>query len=371
MVETGRSRPPAASRAGTGATSASTGTDADNVEFARMLLDIATRKAAERGSELPIAAAAGGAAKTAKAAEAAKTANAVETAEAVGSAGTTKTTEPVNATSATKTTQSANATSATNAVNATKVTNAVNAVRATAAFAEQVTTAELPAPADVRLTLRRRLAELGVPFERIPADPSHHYAAIEQLVHQLPQVGPLPQSGDAIVVLAGPSGALAQATRVLVERMDLPSERLWTFGCSALSAADRRLVEAADARALARAVRRGKGATATPPTLVVVCTDHAEDATADARPSAATIIAALSPDACWLHVDATRKPADTARQLAELGTPTALVVTGAARTASPASVWELDVPVALLDGRPASASAWAVLMLEKLAEAAA
>jgi hypothetical protein len=67
-------------------------------------------------------------------------------------------------------------------------------------------------------------------------------------------------------------------------------------------------------------------------------------------------------------VDATRKSADTAALAAELGTPSALVVAGAARTASPASVWELGVPVALLDGRPASRSAWAVLILDKLGD---
>ena len=80
------------------------------------------------------------------------------------------------------------------------------------------------------------------------------------------------------------------------------------------------------------------------------------------------IVRALAPDAFWAHVDATRKPADTAMALARLGTPTALVITGAQRTASPATVWELGVPAALLDHRPATPSAWAVLLLDKLAE---
>jgi hypothetical protein len=58
--------------------------------------------------------------------------------------------------------------------------------------------------------------------------------------------------------------------------------------------------------------------------------------------------------------------ADTQAELAKLGTaPTTLLVTGAARTASPATVWELGIPVAVLDARPAT-RAWAALLIDAL-----
>ncbi len=83
---------------------------------------------------------------------------------------------------------------------------------------------------------------------------------------------------------------------------------------------------------------------------------------------AAAIIAELAPDTMWTVVDATRKPADLRRVLASLGRPSdALAIVNATETASPASVWELDVPIALIDGRPATRGVWATLLIDGLA----
>jgi hypothetical protein len=96
------------------------------------------------------------------------------------------------------------------------------------------------------------------------------------------------------------------------------------------------------------------------PAVAIVATD-------DDPAAAAALVKALAPDALWLDVDATRKPADTRRMLAEFGTPSALTIHNAARTSSPASIWELDTPIALVDGRPSTRSNWAVLLLDALA----
>jgi hypothetical protein len=99
--------------------------------------------------------------------------------------------------------------------------------------------------------------------------------------------------------------------------------------------------------------------------LVVVELDRA--GREDARYTwTAQVIAALAPCAVWVAVDAGRKNEDLRADLARLGPIDALVVNGAAHTASPATVWDLDLPVALLDGRRATPGAWAGLLLDAL-----
>jgi hypothetical protein len=75
---------------------------------------------------------------------------------------------------------------------------------------------------------------------------------------------------------------------------------------------------------------------------------------------------ALGATAVWAVVDATRKTADTARHLRTMGEVDALAVHGARVTADPASLLGLPQPVALLEGRPATAQAWAALLAERL-----
>jgi hypothetical protein len=234
-----------------------------------------------------------------------------------------------------------------------------------------------PLDGDERLTLRRRLAELGAPIARIPADSVHRYAAVEQLVNQLPEAPGLPDAPDAIVAVAAPAAMLTRLVPLLAHRLGLSTDHIWTFRAArGTTRDDHRLIEVGDAKALAAALRRPRPVAITS-TLVAVGLDEdldfpvGEDSGEPGElpgASAAEIIDALAPDAFWLHVDATRKASDAAAAMRRLGTPTALIVTGAARTTSPASVWQLDVPIALLDGRPATRSAWAVLLLEKLAE---
>jgi hypothetical protein len=146
--------------------------------------------------------------------------------------------------------------------------------------------------------------------------------------------------------------------------MRLRAEHVWAAGCpDGAVPVERTLADSRQAAALAAELR---GA-APVPTIVVLATDD-PDGDAGQDPWAAAMLQALAPDASWVLVDATRKSSDTRAALRAIGTPDALVVTGAARTASPATVWHLGAPVAMLDGRPATPGAWAILLLDKLAE---
>ncbi|MDT9126994.1 hypothetical protein, partial [Escherichia coli] len=79
---------------------------------------------------------------------------------------------------------------------------------------------------------------------------------------------------------------------------------------------------------------------------------------------AAQVIAALEPTVVWAAVDGGRKTEDLRGELDRLGPIDALVVTGAAQTSRPASVWDLDIPAAVLDGRRATPGGWAGLLLD-------
>ncbi|TFD33090.1 hypothetical protein [Cryobacterium cryoconiti] len=88
----------------------------------------------------------------------------------------------------------------------------------------------------------------------------------------------------------------------------------------------------------------------------------------DKNPATAAIHASLlgliRPDQVWVVVDAGRKPADTARWVAEVARSLdidALAVTGYATTGSPETVDDLGIPVGWVDGVPAPAGTVAAM----------
>lgn len=222
--------------------------------------------------------------------------------------------------------------------------------------ASAATAAPVVEPGMAGLTLRRKLAEVGVRLASIPSDPQHPYAVVEDLVAKLPVTPPLPTAAGAVIVLAGPVAHIAHAAEYLVNKLRLRPENVWSTDAAVAGQPITDVWQACEVSAAARLGNEG-------PALFIVPTDNTDADHGE-------IVRALQPDAFWAHVDATRKPADTQVALARLGAPTALVVTGAQHTSSPATVWDLGVPAALLDHRPATSSAWAVLLLDKLAELA-
>jgi hypothetical protein len=214
------------------------------------------------------------------------------------------------------------------------------------------------------LTLRRQLLEVGVPVDRVPTTAVHSYAAVEALVRGLDPAPALPSRPGEILVLAGPArDVMAAVESVLVANPGMFGTT-WAYGCPAPLGARRamgsvRTIGTADEAA---EVARTARADSDGPTLVAVATDTAPTGTA------IEVLSAIDADAVWAAVDATRKPADTRRMLHALAEPDAIVVTNAELSASPATVWELGRPIALVDGRPSTGPSWAVLLLGKLAE---
>ena len=77
------------------------------------------------------------------------------------------------------------------------------------------------------------------------------------------------------------------------------------------------------------------------------------------RSWAAHALAMIRPDAVWGTVDALAKPEDIAAWATAIGGVDALMVGNVDATVSPASVLRTGLPVARLDGRPASPERWA------------
>ncbi len=231
------------------------------------------------------------------------------------------------------------------------------------AIAGQVAGRRTPGGAGTRqhstsLALRRQLLEAGVPVDRVPADATHAYQAVEQLVRSLPAPPPPPRTSGAILVIAGPARELSDAVGDFLRHTRPGCDVVGTFRCRLDGIGARRPVTL-DSTAAARDLAAEAREHGTAPALVAVATDHRGAWDEAGR----EVIAALEPDAVWAVVDATRKPADTGRMLDRLGPVDALIATHAGETTSPATVWGLDAPVAMLDGAPATPESWAITVL--------
>jgi hypothetical protein len=322
-----------------------------NVEFAQMLMELAAQKAASRVSEQVA---------EAPAPAPAPVAAAMAMAQLLSTQGQTQRAtqpafEPIVA--------AAPVAPAPAPVKPAPAAAAV--VPAPAAMPQPIFTSPVgPAP-EVRtsLTLRRQLAELGVPIEWVSDDVTDAYRAVEQLVAMVPEAPEPPVGLGEMLVIVGPAAAALRAAEAMRTRMHLRPENVWAAGCADGDVpADRMINDAWQAAGVAATLRLDGR-----PAVIVVATGDDDDPTSH-DDWAAGVVSALAPEQVWALVDATRKPSDTRAALQRVGRTDALIVSGTSRTASPASVWALETPTAMLDGRPATRVAWAVTLLDKLAD---
>jgi hypothetical protein len=212
---------------------------------------------------------------------------------------------------------------------------------------------------------RRSLTDLGVPNALLPS--GYDGDLLSALVTALRALPPLPKPpqrpGDVFAVVGDGQGAWDAGVQLALS-MGLDERAVF-------------LVSQSNAQARVPVARRlgsieqieGKlerwhhKSTAT---IVVV--------DAPMTPAAAEwnreVLDTLEPTASWLVVPATRKTNDVAEWAKRLGPADGLVITEVAASRDPASVLCLGIPVAWLDGRPATAGAWAGLLVERLVEAA-
>ncbi|HYA67304.1 MAG TPA: hypothetical protein VED63_01105 [Acidimicrobiales bacterium] len=90
--------------------------------------------------------------------------------------------------------------------------------------------------------------------------------------------------------------------------------------------------------------------------------------TAGHRSWAAHLIAALRPTSVWGVVEATCKSEDVRAWAEDLGGVDGLAIENLDSTVSPVAVLEAGIPVARLDGRPASAARWTATVVDRMGQ---
>ncbi|QZN86156.1 hypothetical protein [Cellulomonas sp. C5510] len=217
--------------------------------------------------------------------------------------------------------------------------------------------AAAPAASGVSRTV---LAELGVPAELLDGDGP---VGLSSLLAAVPSAPPLPRAPGTVVVVAGPP---ADATRVA----DLLALR--TGGTTVVAAGDAEPVGGGRRLTTVTAAQRWRAEHHDAAGVTVVALGVRPGRAREE--AAAELLAALAPDQAWGVVDARSKRRDCARWIAAVGGRRpldALAVGGLFDTSEPGTVLGLGVPVAWIDGVPASRVAWAAALAEHLPEGTA
>jgi hypothetical protein len=213
-----------------------------------------------------------------------------------------------------------------------------------------------------RLDVLMQLRSLGVPVGINPRTEAHDiYQALEEVLAEVGAPPPVPRSAGEIIALVGPLTPALRTAQDLADQLRIPRAGLRFAGLaghpveSLMTSAIPVITGTQEARLL-RSDLRTSGLVS----IIVIATDSTEGDPTDEW--AADILAALQPTAAWAIVDATAKLDDEQERLARLGPIDALAVHSASLSASPATVWDLGHPVALVDGRPATAFTWSSLL---------
>jgi hypothetical protein len=205
------------------------------------------------------------------------------------------------------------------------------------------------------------LRALGVPVHLAASvNGEDLHADLVRVFGTLPPAPALPRRPGDVLVVVGDAAAAVPVGRALAKKMHLDPTKLLLAAPSTAGtgvAAARRVTGPADAERRARMLHRADVAH-----VVVV------DAPLDGESAgwARDIADSLGATQVWAVVDATRKVGDLADHLDRLGPLDALVVERADVTRDPATVLDLRVPVALLEGHRATPRVWADLVADRM-----
>jgi hypothetical protein len=189
--------------------------------------------------------------------------------------------------------------------------------------------------------LRAELVRLGVPVRLLDAGPM----TLGAVLGRLPAPPPPPRGVGQVLVVVGEGDGPRAVARTLAVRWGLPDGRVHELDASGAVTAPARDGGTAQVVALR------------------VGTEHHD------RARAAHALAGLGADQVWAVTDARTKSADVAAWVAAVGAERpvdALAVHGLLDTAAPGTVLEPGLPVAWVDGVPASRLVWAAALGQEL-----
>lgn len=210
-----------------------------------------------------------------------------------------------------------------------------------------------------------QLRQVGVPVSVNPSSETHTvYQALEDILRELPAPVEPPRQAGTVLAIVGESTQALRAARTVAAMLRIPDDTIGVAGLPPeTSTGLSQLTGPVEAQRM-----RERLLTADTPSVVVIATDGASTGPAD--PWVNQLLAALAPTATWAVIDARWKTEDSRGYLDRIGAVDALVVHSAELSGSPASVWDLDLPLALLDGRSPTTFAWTGLLSQVLASGA-
>jgi hypothetical protein len=176
--------------------------------------------------------------------------------------------------------------------------------------------------------------------------------SLEEAFAAVPAPRPLPRTPGSLVAVVGEGRAATQVARSVAAELGVrPSE----ISVAALDGTTRsrrpgyRVRTPDEAADLSTGWRRDR---------VGVVVVHASSAEADRR-WAREMLRAMRPSCVWGLARASTKPEDVGRWANDIGGVDALVVDEVAGTVTPAAILSAGIPVARLDGEPATPERWA------------
>lgn len=223
-----------------------------------------------------------------------------------------------------------------------------------------------PAPSDPSedaADLRTALAEIGVPARLLDRE----RVTLSAVLADVPPAPQPPRTAGSVLVVIGADDDADAAAVLLAERLRLPAEAV-------------RLAGAPNGRGRGRGRTPGRmssaeqvtawrsGASAAEHPWVVALTVGADP---EDRELARSLLAASDADQVWAVLDARTRTADARRWLRSV-TPhvDAVAMRGLLDTAEPGAALAVGVPVAWIDGVPATPVAWAAALSQALGDRA-
>jgi hypothetical protein len=208
----------------------------------------------------------------------------------------------------------------------------------------------------------KHLQQAGLPAAFLPApgpDGALRNSLIERL-RSLPATTPPPSTRGTVMAVAGPLPAATAVARSLAPRLGIEPDAIVVVTPRRQTAGGGATLELTTPTEIDDHRRSWRWRPH--PTLVALDAPMSPGG----QKWAAEMLASLEPTAAWGVADASRKPEDVAAWSDALGGLDALSVADTGSTVSPATILQLGLPVALLDGEAATPERWADVLLERL-----
>ncbi len=210
---------------------------------------------------------------------------------------------------------------------------------------------------------RDQLLQIGLPVALLAAVPGDGPVPLGRVLAAVPAAPPLPRERGSVVVVVGAADEAARVADLVAQRLDQPAGTVVHAGrIESVGGHGRRLTTAAAAE---------RWRVRCPDLDHVAVVALGVGPSVDDTAAGAELLEALRPDAAWAVVDARSKARDCRRWIEAVGGGRgidALAVQGLFETSEPGTVLGLGVPVAWVDGVPATRIAWAAALSMGLPE---